>query len=133
MPVQLSVFQLPGGARCLREDCAGEVTVEDTRVILQQTDPGGPFHGLPILALTEKMTSVTADARGMIAGRGDVSGKEVWMAVVMTNPVLRVTINFMMRILKNRKVRLFNREAEAIQWLDERVREDTARGTPPVT
>ena len=76
------------------------------------------------------MTSITADARGLLGGRGNVSGKEAWTAVVVTNPVIRVTVNFLMRINKNRKLRLFTREAEAIRWLDEQVREGAAGKEP---
>jgi hypothetical protein len=122
MPVHLSTFELPGGARCLREDCVGEMTLEDAHTVLRETGPGGSFEGLPILGLTERITSITAEARGVLGGRGNVSGTEVWAAVVVTNPVIRVAVNFLTRVNKYRKLHLFAREAEAIQWLDEQVR-----------
>ena len=52
--------------------------------------------------------------------------------MVVTNPVVRVTTNFLMRINKARKQRLFTSEAEAILWLDERAREDAARAKAAV-
>ena len=130
MPVHLSTFQLPCGARCLREDCVGDVTLEDAHTVLRESGPGGPFHGLPILGLTQRMTSITADARGLLGGRGDVRGEEAWAAAVVTNPIIRVAVNFLMRVNKNRKLRLFTREAEAIRWLDEQVR-GAAAGKEP--
>jgi hypothetical protein len=120
MPVHLSTFHLPSGARCLREDCIGDITLEDARSVLEQAGPGGPFYGLPVLGLTEQMTSVSAEARSLFGGSADVSA--VWAAVVVTKPVIRVTINFLMRFNKSWKLRLFAREDEAVRWLDEQVR-----------
>ena len=68
MPIQYSTFQLPGGAQCVRADCSGSVTREEADFLIKQGDPGGPMHGLPILALTQKMASITADARGLSPG-----------------------------------------------------------------
>jgi len=68
MPVHLSTFHLPSGARCLREDCIGDITLEDARSVLEQAGPGGPFYGLPVLGLTEQMTSISAEARGLFGG-----------------------------------------------------------------
>ncbi len=47
-------------------------------------------------------------------------------AVVVTNPIVRVATNFLVRVGRNKRVRLFGSEAEAIQWLAERVRESKA-------
>ena len=41
---------------------------------------------------------------------------------MVTKPVIRVTINFLMRFNKIWKLRLFAREDEAVRWLDEQVR-----------
>jgi len=46
--------------------------------------------------------------------------------VGVTNPVLRVTANFIARIQGRKKTRMFSGEPEALQWLDARVREDMA-------
>jgi len=62
-------------------------------------------------------------ARAVFAGRGEIGDREVWTAVVVTNPVIRVTANFIMRIQKQRKTKLFSVEAEALRWLDARTRE----------
>jgi hypothetical protein len=111
----------------VRVDCRGDVTKEETDDLLQQLGPGGPMHGLPMLALTQKMSSISADARHLLAGRGGQGGEKHWTAVVVTDPVIRVTTSFLSRINKTIKQRLFAAEPEAIHWLDERAREDAAR------
>ncbi|HVE82232.1 MAG TPA: hypothetical protein VND93_05270 [Myxococcales bacterium] len=111
----------------MRADCSGNVTKEDADAWLRQVDPGGPFHGLPILAVTLQLNRVASEARSVFAQRGDVAGFKAWMAVVVTNPVIRVTTNFVMRMARNTKQRIFATEQEAILWLDERLREDAVK------
>ncbi len=119
MPIELSTFLLPSGARCVRAICSGDLTKKDLDAGDLQLGAGGPLHGLPILSLSQQVTSVSSDARQLMGSRG----AEVWTAVVVTNPVIRVTTNFLMRVTGSKKQRLFTSEAEAIQWLDERVQE----------
>jgi hypothetical protein len=97
--------------------------MEDMEAGEKQLGVGGALHGLPILSLSQKVTSVSSDARRLMSGRE----AEVWTAVVVTNPVIRVTTNFLIRVTGSKKQRLFTTEAAAIQWLDERVQEDAAR------
>jgi hypothetical protein len=132
MPIQASGFQLPSGARAVRADCTGIVTKEEAAAWMGQQDPGQPFHGLPILAITLHLDKVTADARGLFSRHGDrVRREEVWTAVVITNPLIRVTTNFVFRIAGTKKQRIFATEQEAVAWLDERVREDAAPRAAP--
>jgi hypothetical protein len=131
MPIQASVFRFPSGARGVRADCTGTITKEDASAWLQQVDPGGPFHGLPVLAVALRLDRASPEARGMYAGLGNSApGAERWIAVVVTNPVLRVTANFVMRITRKRKMRLFRTEEEAVRWLDERLRADAGKAAP---
>jgi len=123
MPIEYSTFLLPSGARCVRADCSGALTKKDLAVGDQQLSPGGALHGLPILSVSTQVTSVSSDARQQLGSRE----AEVWTAVVVTNPVIRVTTNFLMRVTGSKKQRLFTAEAEAIRWLDERAQEDEAR------
>jgi hypothetical protein len=130
MPIQPSPFKLPSGTRGVRADCTGTISQEDAETWLRQVDRGGAFHGVPILAVALEIDHVTAEARGVFSRRGDSPGRpDVWMAVVVTNPVIRVTTNFVMRLTGNRKMRLFANEGTALRWLDERARE--AAGAAP--
>ena len=132
MPIQAIAFRLPSGAQGVRADCTGTVTKEEAEAWLRQVEPGGPFHGLPVLAVAQRLDRLTADARGVYAKLGNSAPEvERWIAVVVTNSVLRVTANFVMRITKKRKMRLFRTEEEAVRWLDDRLRADAAGKAAP--
>jgi len=126
MPYVTSFFQLPCGARCSRVNTSGTFSREDGVTLIHDWEPGGPLHGLPALVQTRELASVSAEARGFFAGRGSFLEEDPWVAVVVTNPVIRVTTNFILRIQKSKTVRLFSGEPEAIQWLDERIRKERA-------
>jgi len=127
MPVEMSTFALPGGTRCVKIVSSGRFSREDAEAMLKEMSPGGSMAGMPRLVLTQKLTSVAPEARWLFAGRPDEGEQEPWVAVVVSNPVVRVTTNFLVRINRNKRVRLFSGEPEATRWLDERVREQTAK------
>lgn len=127
MPVEMTTFELPGGTRCLRMVTSGHFSKEDADAVVQKTNPGGDYARLPQLILTQKQLSISSDARGIMAGRGNVGEFEPWSAIIATNPIIRVATNFLVRIGRNKRVRMFGNEAEAIQWLVERVQEEKAQ------
>jgi hypothetical protein len=122
MPYQPSTFQLPGGARCARIEATGTITGDEAVGIIARFDPGGAFHGLSLLVDGQNMVRMTPEARAHFANRRNPPDQE-WMALIITNPVMRVTSNFILRMNGNVKRRLFTTEAEAVRWLDDRVRE----------
>jgi hypothetical protein len=116
----------------VRADCTGTVTREDAVAWLRQVEPGGPFHGIPVLAVALQLDRLTPEARSVYAKLSNSApGAERWIALVVTNPVVRVTANFAMRITKKRKMRLFRTEEEAVRWLDEHLRTDAAGKAAP--
>lgn len=127
MPVEMTTFTLPGGARCLRMVTSGHFSKEDADAVIRETEPGGTMYGLPRLVLTQKQESISSEARGLFAARGDLGDKEPWVAVVVNNPVIRVVTNFIVRINRNKKVSMFTDEQVAVRWLDERSRETAAK------
>lgn len=128
MPHEMTFFQLPCGARACRIEVSGILSNEEARALLQLLQPGGASHDLPCLFLLQGLDSIPSDARG-IFGQGGLAKVESWEAVVVTNPVIRVTANFIARIQGRKKTRMFSGEPEALQWLDARVREDMAAKT----
>jgi len=122
MPIRASGFHLPSGARAVRADCTGVMNQEEAEAWVRQIDPGGPFSDIPILIDTVGLDRVTPEARALFGRRGDeVMQPHAWMALVVTNPVIRVATNFVMRMSGTRKMRLFANEGEAIRWLDEQL------------
>jgi len=128
MPFRTTFSQLPCGERYLRLEPSGHFSREDAEALIQLVNPGGELHGFPTLILTEKVESFGSEARALFAGRGDAVEKDSWLAVVVTNPVIRVALNFLKRVQPPSKGVIFANEPEALQWLDARVREDRAGG-----
>jgi hypothetical protein len=73
------------------------------------------------------LKSISSEARAVFAGRSDVRDRQTWTAVLLTNPVIRVTANFIMRIQGSTRTKLFSSEPDALEWLDARVREQLAK------
>ena len=119
MPYEVSTFELPDGRRCARVVWLETITGEDADTLLAQCEPGGSFHGLPVLALGHQMAGLTPEARAIFSSpRSDAFSAK--LAMVMANPLLRVTANFVLRIRQSNLQRLFRTEAEAISWLTEK-------------
>ena len=131
MPFEMSTFQLPCGARCARVEVTGIVTGEEAAALAAHLDPGGAYHGLSLLVRGQKMKSMLPEARAVFGNRRSPPPTE-WMAIVLTNPLLRVTSNFILRMNGNVRRRLFSTEQEAVRWLDERTLEDAARAKTEV-
>jgi hypothetical protein len=127
MPYETTFFQLPCGAQACRLEVRGDFSLKDTEPLLQLLATGGRLHGMPLLVPVQELNSITSDARAAIlkASRGRA---ESWTAAVVTRATIRVTLNFIMRIQGRKKTRMFTSEAEALEWLDARVREDMATG-----
>ncbi|HEY8212461.1 MAG TPA: hypothetical protein VIG99_33490 [Myxococcaceae bacterium] len=125
MPCEVSTFQLPGGARCVRVDVSGILTGDEANTAIGHLEPGGSYHGLSLMVCGQEMKSMTTEARAVFGNRRSPPPTE-WMAIVLTNPILRVTSNFILRMNGNVRRRLFSTEREAVHWLDERVLENAA-------
>ena len=123
MPTETTFIQLPCGARAFRMEARGVLSMEDARTVIRQLEPGGVLYGLPAVILAPHLDSISSDARAALAAHGQARPREHWLAVVMTNPLLRVTANFILRVQRATKAKLFPTEPEALQWLDAKVRE----------
>lgn len=127
MPYELSTFTLPGGARALRANAVGDLGKEDVTYFLENAGEGKPYFGLPILVTTHAMGSLSAEARNAMARDVTANAQLAWCAMVMINPVVRVMTNFLMRINRHPRLKVFGKEQDAIRWLDERALEDAAK------
>jgi len=123
MPYEMTFFQLPCGARGVRLDMRGAISGEDAAVLFKEVAPGGALYRQPCLVLTKDMSSFSPEARRIASGDGKPWEPEMWSAVVVTRPVIRVVINFIIRVRRPKRLKLFAREEDAIQWLDEQARE----------
>lgn len=119
MPYQLSTFVLPDGRRCARMDWTGTITREDADAALAECEPGGSVFGLPVLSNAQNMTGMDAEARAIFSSPRR-NGFEERLALVIANPMFRVMANFVFRIRRNERQRLFTTEADGIAWLAEK-------------
>lgn len=120
MPYDITTFHLPGGTRCSRVVGTGHISKVDVDYLADHILPGKPLNGVPMLCLTQEMKGLSPEARKLFSGSGGPRHLVPWCAVVVTNPVIRVTMNFILRIGKSDTLRLFTSETEAIQWLADR-------------
>jgi len=92
---------------------------------------GGTMFGVPMLIQSERQKSLSPEARRLFSQGFDSRREQAWCAVVVTNPLLRVTINFIIRVTRNRKVKMFAGEAEANRWLDQRAHQERVKPGAP--
>lgn len=126
MPYQISTLDLPCGEKFIRAEGSGVITKEDADYLLSRVAQGGDLHLLPQLVLMQKVESIAAEARKLFGDTNAERAQRTWSAVVVTNPLIKVTANFVMRVNKGTRVKLFTSEPEALRWLDERAREEAA-------
>ncbi|HYV44325.1 MAG TPA: hypothetical protein VFA20_05655 [Myxococcaceae bacterium] len=127
MPYDYTILTLPCGVQAIRADGYGIITKEDAELMAHKLGPGGPHERWPLLVGTARMEGLKPEARSIFSAKADTNAPHQWCAVVVSNSVLRVTINFMMRVSRIQTAKMFSREPEGIAWLDERVREDAAK------
>jgi len=126
MPFETSVFDLPCGVRAIRMTLTGIFSGEDATAFMRRIDPGGDLAGLPCLTLTKDLESISSEARAAISRAANMGELELWSAVVVSNPMIRVAINFITRLQNAKRTKLLATEEEAIRWLDARMREELA-------
>jgi hypothetical protein len=127
MPYNITTITLPCGSPCVRLETFGVVSKEDAEEMMKVIGEGGTMFGVPMLIQTERQKSLSSEARSLFSKGFDSGDQQAWCGVVVTNSLLRVTINFVTRVNGNRKVKMFANEAEAARWLDDRGREDQAK------
>jgi hypothetical protein len=126
MPFTISPFVLPCGARACRVEWTGVTTGEEARAVVAHLSTGGQYYGLPLMVVTLKMESMDPEARHVFGSRNDRPATE-WLAMVVANPLIRVATTFINRTSQHPRQHMFGTEAEAIEWLDARAREDAAK------
>ena len=127
MPFSITTISLPCGSPCVRVECDGVISKEDADQMMAVIGEGGTMFGVPMLIQSERQKSLSPEARRVFSKGFDSRNEQAWCGVVVINPLLRVTINFVTRVTGNRKVKMFASVAEATRWLDERAREDQAK------
>lgn len=118
MPIQCQPGKTPSGRSCMIAKVFGQVTLADAESMgTFMMEPGSPFYGGLIFCDIAKGTEYSPDSRKYFS---TMQGKYKRMSAVVPSAVVRAAINFMLRLTKaSMSFRMFEREAEAMAWLDE--------------
>jgi hypothetical protein len=116
MPIALKEGKTPKGERCLVAHVSGHVSLADAQGMGAQLEPGQPFHLALVINLVDKNTDYSPESRKYFV---TMKGKYKRMATVVSSPVVRAGINFMVRLSGGAaEFRLFDDEPSAMAWLD---------------
>lgn len=95
------------------------VTIDDAREFVRQAVEGyeGKMH--PVLIDMQGIKSITREARAYYAGP-DTAKVSTACALVVTSPMAKAVGNFFMGLNQSMvPTRLFNSEAQALEWLQQ--------------
>lgn len=115
MPIECSEKTFPSGETYLYVLSSGRLTVPEVDTFLAQLDR--PEYGgrAKVLTLTATGTSYPLDVRRHFMS---VSFNFGAMANVVTSPIVRASINMLLRLAPNRSnYKLFDDESAALAWL----------------
>lgn len=116
MPIQIEESKTPKGQRVMLAHVSGTVTLQDAQGMGELLKPGRPYHRALVLSVVDGSTDYQPDARRHFP---TFNGNYRRIAAVVTSPVVRAVVNFMIRMsAKTMEVRLFADEASALAWLD---------------
>jgi hypothetical protein len=107
----------PRGLPYIRLGIEAEIGVAEARDYVARFQPGGDYHGRPILAVVARGVSFDIAARKLLIE----SRATVPTSCVVTAPLARAAVNLMIRGAGlSSKARVFKTEPEALAWLEER-------------
>src|SRR6476646_11833826 len=107
MPYDVSTFTLPCGVQATRADGSGVISKEDADLLMQKINPGGSNYGQPLYVTTARMEKMSPEARSAFSVSPDPNVPPQWCAVVVTSPLMRVTINFLLRVSGSKTIKMF--------------------------
>lgn len=117
MPLEFSEHTSEGGMPYLRADASGQVSFDDAKAFEAQVKRPEWHRGM-VLSVVAKGTEYLPAARKHFAALSDDVNA---LATVVTSPIMRATMNMMLRLGRvrgKRTLRMFTSEAEAITWLE---------------
>jgi hypothetical protein len=123
VPYDLKLSNLPSGARYVRVEASGIITGADVEYLYHHELARS---GLALMVLTHKAESYQPEARALISKYSAHEETQPWTAVVIDDPRIRVTSNFIRRVGHTTRSVQFASEDEAVQWLEELVLKDPA-------
>jgi hypothetical protein len=120
MPIDTSELTTRSGHKVLRAVFSGEVTVEEAKRYLSRIIPGGEYehHGHLVLG---NVTWVSSEVKKVLGSVKADENNPVPVATLFTSALTRMTAALVMRLSGNDNSEVFRDEAQALEWLDERL------------
>ncbi|MCA9715055.1 MAG: hypothetical protein H6713_35780 [Myxococcales bacterium] len=119
MPFRFTEKTTESGARYLRVDAEGRVSLDDAKEF-QSWVMRPEWHLGLIMSVVGKGTAYDRDARKVFQ---TLNEHITALATVVTSPIVRAAINMMLRLARSRgttPLRMFTSEEEALRWLESR-------------
>lgn len=117
MPIEIEDGKTPAGKSMMVARVSGVVTLKDADKMGALLQAGQRYKDGLVLSLVEKNVEYEPAARRHFQ---TFNGHYKKLAVVVTSPLVRSAINFMVRLTgKKIPFQMFTDEAEALAWLDQ--------------
>lgn len=121
MPIEISELKTVSGHRIVRAKFVSEVTVKDATQYFAVVRAGSKYDGWGHLACGN-ITGVSAEVRKVLATDETDRSNPPPVAVVLESALARMAASLTMRLTKNENTDSFKDEAEAMAWLDVRMK-----------
>lgn len=130
MPIETSELTTRSGHKVLRAVFAGEVTVDEAKRYHARIVPGGEFqhHGHLVQGA---VTGVSSEVKKVLGSVRPDADNPVPVATLFTSALTRLTASLVMRLSGNENSEAFKTEAEALDWLDQKLTTYHARRVVP--
>jgi hypothetical protein len=114
----------PRGHHYVRMHSSGVVSAADADALSQRMAQGSEFSNQPILAIVERGTEYSPEARQSFTqlGKGNAETEHEPIAIVVFSAPMRVMLSFIIRITGNAPyTRFFGAEPDALAWLEDQL------------
>jgi hypothetical protein len=120
MPIDISELTTRAGHPVLKAIFAGDVTVADAQRYHSQLLPGQRYEFVGHL-IVGKVSGVSADVKRVLSSAKADPNNPPPVAIVLSSAIARMVAGLVMRTGNNENTDFFATEADALEWLDQRV------------
>ncbi|MBL8913748.1 MAG: hypothetical protein JNM17_23805 [Archangium sp.] len=117
MPIELSELKTKSGHPIVRAKFVSEVTVRDATEYFAAVRAGAKYDGWGHLACGN-VTGVSGEVRKVLSSEQTDQSNPTPVAVVLESALARMAASLTMRLSGNANTDSFKDEAEALAWLD---------------
>lgn len=117
VPIEVSELKTQSGHPVVRAKFVSEVTLKDAREYFELVRAGGKYDGWGHLACGN-VTGVSSEVRKVLSSEQTDASNPSPVAVVLESALARMAAALTMRVTGNDNSDSFRNEADALAWLD---------------